>query len=480
MTDRATSARIAVLITDLVLVTGSFAGAMAWNLGRGSQVFDWLPLLFVPPMQLVAYQVAGAYDAALPGRAWQWVQGALNGHFLLCLLIAVGLYLGNLADEVPRLAFVSWAVLSLLAVAASRVVLRAAWLARAPLHAYARKTVLIGSMARCMSVLTHLRAGGQSDLVPVGIATDDTLRENPPDGIHLVRIEDAPSLALELGAERVLLCASLADDEFIDQQLRTFEPFPLEIQLVPDQDQFPFFCLGSEEHDGLPVLNLSVSPMTVGDRLAKRVEDLVLGTMILALIWPIMLVVAIAVKCSGRGPVLYAQRRHGLMGGTITVYKFRTMTWSPDMPMGPDDASGTHDAAKAFLSPRTGMFRQAKSGDARVTRLGHFLRSSSLDELPQFFNVIKGDMSIVGPRPHARKHNLEFIDRVPGLMRRHYVKPGITGLAQISGARGRTRTVDDMQRRVSLDLRYIREWSLWLDLRIIAMTIIVGFINHEP
>ena len=119
-------------------------------------------------------------------------------------------------------------------------------------------------------------------------------------------------------------------------------------------------------------------------------------------------------------------------------------------------------------------------GDARVTPLGKFLRSSSFDELPQLFNVLRGDMSIVGPRPHARRHNLEFIDRVPGLMWRHYVKPGITGLAQISGARGRTATAQDMGRRIEFDLQYIREWSLWLDLRIIVTTIFIGFYNREP
>lgn len=480
MTDRATSARTAVLAADLVLVTGSFAAALAWNLGRGSLVNDWWALLFVPPLQLVAYQIAGAYDAPLPGRPWQWIQGALSGHFFLCLLIAVSLYLANLVDEVPRLAFASWSVVSLLIVALARVLLRALWLARAPAGAFASKVVLIGSMARCRAVLEQLRTSSEAGLVPVGIASNDTMIGGPPEGVALVRVEDAASLALERGAVRVLLCASLADEEFIDAQLSAFEPFPLEIQLVPDQDQFPFFCLGSEEHDGMPVLNLSVSPMTEADRLAKRVEDLVLGTIILLLISPILLLVAIAVKCSGPGPVLYVQRRHGLMGRTINVFKFRTMTWSPQQTPGPDDASAVRNAASEFLQPRTGLFRQAGSGDARITTLGKFLRSSSLDELPQFLNVISGDMSIVGPRPHARKHNLEFIDRVPGLMRRHYVKPGITGLAQISGARGRTRTVDDMQRRVSLDLRYIREWSLWLDLRIIAMTVLVGFINHEP
>jgi putative colanic acid biosynthesis UDP-glucose lipid carrier transferase len=125
-------------------------------------------------------------------------------------------------------------------------------------------------------------------------------------------------------------------------------------------------------------------------------------------------------------------------------------------------------------------FVQATVGDPRVTPLGRILRRTSLDELPQFFNVLRGDMSIVGPRPHALKHNRQFTASIGELMRRHYVKPGITGLAQINGARGETRTVDDMRRRVNLDLEYIRTWSLWLDLKIIVLTVFRGFINNQP
>ncbi len=140
---------------------------------------------------------------------------------------------------------------------------------------------------------------------------------------------------------------------------------------------------------------------------------------------------------------------------------------------GPSPRSATGDATPDD-------FKQATKGDPRITPLGAFLRKSSLDELPQLLNVLRGDMSIVGPRPHAIRHNEQFTGDIADLMRRHYVKPGITGLAQISGARGETRTVVDMRKRVQYDLEYIRTWSLWLDLRIIAMTLVKGFINRQP
>jgi putative colanic acid biosynthesis UDP-glucose lipid carrier transferase len=128
----------------------------------------------------------------------------------------------------------------------------------------------------------------------------------------------------------------------------------------------------------------------------------------------------------------------------------------------------------------TGKFRQASAGDARITRLGRFLRNTSLDELPQFINVLLGDMSVVGPRPHPIALNRRFSSDIGELMRRHYVKPGITGLAQISGSRGETRTLEDMRRRIAYDLEYLRSWSLWLDIRIIARTLFAGWVNRQP
>nr|MBA3709846.1 sugar transferase [Planctomycetota bacterium] len=242
------------------------------------------------------------------------------------------------------------------------------------------------------------------------------------------------------------------------------------------------------------------------------------------------------VKLTSPGPVFFIQERHGLNGKRIKVFKFRTMFHgTPVAVQGSDggpalepklseqvaqsakrSASRRHKSLRleaavamgierftneierlgtrgAVLRPSAALvaqrtfsdlspsdFVQAHAGDPRITPLGRVLRRTSLDELPQFFNVLMGDMSIVGPRPHAIKHNQQFANSVVELMRRHYVKPGITGLAQINGSRGETRSIDDMRRRITYDLEYIRNWSLWLDLKIILLTVFKGFINRQP
>jgi len=174
---------------------------------------------------------------------------------------------------------------------------------------------------------------------------------------------------------------------------------------------------------------------------------------ILLLLWPVMLVIALGVKYSSPGPVLFKQRRYGLNGRRIKVYKFRTMSVCEDEENVP----------------------QAQKCDPRVTRFGAFLRRTSLDELPQFYNVLQGRMSVVGPRPHAVAHNEQYRKLIRGYMWRHKVKPGITGWAQINGWRGETDTPEKMQKRVEFDLDYIRNWSLWLDIKIVWLTLFRGF-----
>jgi putative colanic acid biosynthesis UDP-glucose lipid carrier transferase len=181
--------------------------------------------------------------------------------------------------------------------------------------------------------------------------------------------------------------------------------------------------------------------------------DVILASMGLLLISPILIALAILVKCSSRGPVFFRQRRYGLDGREILVWKFRSMTTSDNGP----------------------VVRQATRNDSRVTPLGAILRKTSLDELPQLFNVLEGSMSLVGPRPHATAHNEQYRRLIKGYMLRHKVRPGITGLAQVEGCRGETDTLEKMQRRVDLDHRYIREWSIFLDLRILLKTLLVVF-----
>ena len=185
----------------------------------------------------------------------------------------------------------------------------------------------------------------------------------------------------------------------------------------------------------------------------KRAEDIVLSTIILILISPVILIIAMAIKIDSKGPVIFKQKRGGINNTEIIVYKFRSMT--------------TQDNGS--------VVKQASKDDPRKTSVGNFLRKTSLDELPQFINAIQGTMSIVGPRPHAIAHDLEYGKLIPEYSQRFLVKPGITGLAQINGWRGETDTLDKMKKRINMDLKYINRWTLWLDIKIIFTTIWKGF-----
>jgi putative colanic acid biosynthesis UDP-glucose lipid carrier transferase len=200
---------------------------------------------------------------------------------------------------------------------------------------------------------------------------------------------------------------------------------------------------------GIPVYSVRDTPMLGTNALLKRAIDLLLGIAGLLMLFPVMLAIAAAVRVSSPGPALFKQRRYGLDGEEILVYKFRSMTAS----------AGAHAVT------------QATRQDARVTGVGRLLRRTSLDELPQLLNVLEGNMSVVGPRPHAVAHNEQYRRLIDGYMIRHKVRPGITGWAQVNGWRGETDTVDKMRRRVEHDLEYLRNWSVWLDLKIIVRTV---------
>ena len=225
------------------------------------------------------------------------------------------------------------------------------------------------------------------------------------------------------------------------------------VYFVPDSKLFGLGHMQYAEMAGTPVLVAYETPFIGITRLLKRFVDVIMSFLILLLLSPVLLAIAIGVKLSSPGPVVFRQMRYGVGGQKIVVSKFRSMRNDP--------------------LPQTGEVRQATVGDARVTPFGRFLRKTSLDELPQFFNVLEGSMSIVGPRPHAVQHNELYRKQVKGYMLRHKVKPGITGWAQINGLRGETDTLDKMQRRIEYDLYYIRNWSLGLDFKIILRTVLV-------
>jgi putative colanic acid biosynthesis UDP-glucose lipid carrier transferase len=251
----------------------------------------------------------------------------------------------------------------------------------------------------------------------------------------------------------VYVVLPMSAEKRINELVNKLADSTVSVYVVPDFFMFRLLHARWTSLQGIPAVSVYESPFYGVDGLAKRVEDIVLSIIILSIIAIPMLLIALGVKITSPGPIFFRQKRYGIHGEEIKVCKFRTMKVCED--------------GENVI--------QAKRNDNRITAFGAFLRRTSLDELPQFINVLQGKMSIVGPRPHAVAHNEEYRSQIQGYMLRHKVKPGITGWAQINGLRGETDTLDKMELRIKYDLDYIRKWSLWIDLKIILLTIIKGF-----
>jgi putative colanic acid biosynthesis UDP-glucose lipid carrier transferase len=264
----------------------------------------------------------------------------------------------------------------------------------------------------------------------------------------LGNLEEMAAFVQANRVDMVYLALPLRAEERLREIIEALQDTTASVYFVPDVFTFSLLRAGVTDLRGLPLISLWDTPFHGVNSWLKRAEDIILASLILLLVSPVMLAVALAVKFSSPGPVLFRQRRYGLDGQEIVVLKFRTMRVCEDGPQIP----------------------QATAADPRVTLVGRFLRRTSLDELPQFLNVLQGSMSIVGPRPHAVAHNEYYRRLIRGYMLRHKVRPGITGLAQINGFRGETQKLEKMEKRVEFDLEYLRHWSLWLDLKIIALT----------
>ena len=257
--------------------------------------------------------------------------------------------------------------------------------------------------------------------------------------------------------ERVYITLSMAAEVRTKYIIEELADTTVSVYVVPDMFTFDLLQSKIEDYRGIPAVSIYDTPFSGVDSFIKRVEDIVLSVVILFLISIPMLIIAIGVKRSSPGPVFFKQNRYGRGGEKIVVWKFRSMT----------------------VMENSDKVIQATKNDVRITPFGAFIRRTSLDELPQFINVLQGTMSIVGPRPHAISHNEEYRKLIPGYMLRHKIKPGITGLAQVKGFRGETETLDKMKKRVHFDLAYIRKWSVFLDLKIVFLTIFNGFVHKN-
>lgn len=248
----------------------------------------------------------------------------------------------------------------------------------------------------------------------------------------------------------VYFAIPLSDSDLIEEMYFRLLDRHVAVHWVPDIFSLLLVNHSVREMAGLPVLTLSETPLTGTRLLLKALEDRVLASLILLMVAPLLLIVAVAIKLDSSGPVFFRQARKGWSGKVFHIWKFRSMH---------------------VHQPEDGVVQQATRNDPRITRVGAFLRKTSLDELPQVFNVLTGDMSLVGPRPHAVQHDEEYSLRIDSYFARHNIKPGITGLAQVRGLRGETREVERMQQRIEADIEYINNWSLWLDLSILVRTL---------
>jgi Undecaprenyl-phosphate glucose phosphotransferase len=266
------------------------------------------------------------------------------------------------------------------------------------------------------------------------------------------KLADVIQVARDQRIEDIYLLFDWQHHRTIDGILDALAVLPISINLVPDESATRFLNHPIANVGGTWTAELRRAPLSRTELAAKRFFDVSLSTAALLTLLPLMLITALLIKFDSRGPVFFRQKRNGFNGQTFDIFKFRTMHVLEDGP----------------------VILQATRNDPRVTNLGRWLRRSSIDELPQLFNVIRGEMSLVGPRPHATSHNSEYEKLIANYAFRHHVKPGLTGWAQINGYRGETRRIEQMERRVEHDLWYINNWTPWLDLRIILQTIVVA------
>jgi putative colanic acid biosynthesis UDP-glucose lipid carrier transferase len=406
-------------------------------------------------------QMTGVYTGWRGRSLFAGFKKILQAWGLTWMFLIVLAFMLKDAANFSRLTITLWAFVTPIALLGYRFIIRLV-MARLRTRGWSTKKIALigaGTLGQCVvETLNNAKMFGYN---PIAFYDDDSSKI----GTVISGIPVAGTinelLALSSPTEKydeIYIALPLREEDRIKQILNALSDSSITVKFIPDFFSFDLLHSRLTDVGGIPIISVYDSPLnSTGNAIVKRIEDITASILILTLISPILLAIAIAIKATSKGPVIFRQRRYGISGDEITILKFRTMTVC-------DDGNEITQATKC---------------DARITKLGNFLRRTSLDELPQFFNVITGEMSIVGPRPHACAHNEQYRKLIPKYMLRHLVKPGITGWAQIHGWRGETDTLDKMEKRVEFDLYYIDNWSLWMDIRIILLTFFKGFINKN-
>ena len=404
---------------------------------------------------LLCFAVFPFFNIYRPYRGaslWVETQTLASAWTVVFAALVISLFMTKTSSYFSRLWIGQWAVAGFVTLVFFRMALRGG-LRLLRKHGYNLRVVAIagaGTLGR--DVARRLAASPWTGLKVVGFYDDDpSLQRQAFEGVEVRGVlHRLPKDVAELGIDQVWIALPLHHNLEVRSLVTSLSRQPVQVTFVPDIYGVQLLNHSIGEVAGFPVIHLMESPLAGVNGLLKAIEDKLLASLILLATSPLMLIIGIGVRLTSPGPIFFGQRRGGLHGERIWVWKFRTM--------------------KHTVEPQ-GMVTQAMPGDSRVTAFGAFLRRTSLDELPQFFNVLKGDMSIVGPRPHAVEHDEFYQRQIDAYMLRHHVKPGITGWAQINGWRGETGELEKMGMRIKHDLYYINNWSLWFDLRIIFMTV---------
>ncbi len=442
------------------------AFAAAYCLGQtelGAHLWPWRPNYFLLALTLSFIQVAlmevlGSYR---PGSSVSVARGIVNvfiSVFLTFVLFSMATYLAKSGAKFSRLWVGVWFALVLVGQMLLRSFLVAS-LKKLRLAGWDKKAVLlVGNGDNVKKIAELIASNANLGLEVSGVFTDDERCMNP----SFPNVEPISALFGYLDVhyiDQVWLVQSEINNCKIKEIVDRLDARAIDVRLVPDILSYRMLNHSIESVMGVPVINLSASPQTGLDGAIKRIIDVLGASILLILLSPLFVLISVLIRLDSVGKVIYLQQRHGWDGRPFNVLKFRTMYMAPE--------------------PEKGAYIQAVRNDARVTRIGHFLRRTSMDELPQLINVLKGEMSLVGPRPHPVKMSQLYMNRVDRYMARHKVKPGITGWAQINGLRGPTETDEKIQLRIQYDLFYIENWSILLDVKILFMTLVRGLFDEN-
>ncbi len=391
----------------------------------------------------VVMPATGAFRREFRWAFMRKTRRLIAGWALVVMLLVTIAAVVKTTAHFSRIWFAYWVLFGALGLVASQLVDMGWRVHRRRRSKNARRLVLIGSGDNGQRVKQHILSAPDGDVCLLACFGEPGLDAE----VHPLG-ELADYVEREKVGE-VWIAVSWEGRDLLEKSLGALNESVVDVNIIPDLHQYRLLNQGVVEWDGLPVINLSGTPMTVAERRLKALMDRLGAGLSLLLLSPLLLLIAAAVKAGSPGPVLFRQTRHGMGGEIIRIFKFRSMR---------------------VQAGAAGEFKQARPDDERVTAVGKFLRKTSLDELPQLINVLRGEMSLVGPRPHPVELNGVFMSRIPKFMLRHKVKPGMTGWAQVNGHRGLTDTEEKMALRIEHDLWYIQNWSLWLDIKILLQT----------